>query len=120
MSGAVDDSLMSPLQSSIWRFLLERHVGPENAAPRAAILARYNLLRNSNLDDRDFRHVVSELVTVFKKAICTSPARGYFVARTIREKEEALHYLDSVLTEVGDRRRALAEADPLDRQERLL
>ncbi len=27
----------------------------------------------------------------------------------------AINYLDSVLTEVGDRRRALAEADPLER-----
>lgn len=108
------------LQASIWAFLLERHVGPENAVPRAAILARYNLLHNSSLDDRVFRQVISELVTVFKKAICTSPVRGYFIARTMGEKNEALHYLDSVLTEVGDRRRALAEADPLDRQERLL
>jgi hypothetical protein len=41
------------------------------------------------------------------------------VARTEAEKQEALHYLDSVLTEVGDRRRALAETDPLERQERL-
>lgn len=120
MSGSVDDGRMSPLQAAVWAFLLERYVGPENAAPRAAILARYNLLHSSNLDDRDFRQIVSELVTVFKKAICTSPARGYFVARTLAEKQEALHYLDSVLTEVGDRRRALDEADPLERQERLL
>ena len=56
---------------------------------------------------------------IFKKLICTSPSRGYFVARTQAEKQEALNYLDSVLTEVGDRRRALAETDPLERQERL-
>ena len=36
------------------------------------------------------------------------------------EKSEALNYLDSVLTEIGDRRRALDEADPLERQERLV
>jgi len=41
------------------------------------------------------------------------------VACTEAEKQEALHYLDSVLTGVGDRRRALAETDPLERQERL-
>jgi len=62
---------------------------------------------------------VGQLVTIFKKPICTSPSRGYFVARTEAEKQEALHYLDSMLTEVGDRRRALAETDPLERQERL-
>ena len=61
----------------------------------------------------------AQLVTIFKKPICTSPSRGCFVARTEAEKQEALHYLDSVLTEVGDRRRALAETDPLERQERL-
>ena len=120
MGGSVDDSLMSPLQTSIWNFLLERHVGPENAQPRAAILSRYNLMHDSRLDDRHFREVVSELVKFFKKAICTSPSGGYFVARAIAEKKIALNYLDSVLTEVGDRRRALDEADPLERQERLL
>lgn len=118
--GAADDSLMSPLQAAIWSFLLERHVGPENAAPRETVLCRYNLLHSSNLDDRKFREAVSELVTFFKKAICTSPSGGYFVARTVAEKNVALNYLDSVLTKVGDRRRALAEADPLERQERLL
>jgi len=41
------------------------------------------------------------------------------VARTQAEKQEALNYLDSVLTEVGDRRRGLAETDPLEGQERL-
>ena len=114
------DSLMSPLQAAIWAFLLERHVGPENAQPRAAILCRYNLLHGSHLDDRPFRAVISELVKFFKKAICTSPSGGYFVARTLAEKKIALNYLDSVLGEIGDRRRALDEADPLERQERLL
>lgn len=117
-----DDSLMSPLQVALWAFLRERHVGPENAQPRAAIFARFRLLnqRFEAVDDRSMREAVSELVTIFKKAICTTPARGYYVARTMAEKQEALHYLDSVLTEVGDRRRALDEADPLERQERLL
>lgn len=120
MSGSVDDSLMSPLQAAIWAFLLERYIGPENAAPRETILVRYNLMHSSTLDDRHFRAAVSELVKYFKKAICTSPSKGYYVARTMAEKNVALNYLDSVLTEVGDRRRSLAEADPLERQERLL
>ena len=115
-----DDSLMTPLQSSIWSFLKERYSGSDNAAPRAAILARYNLLSFKELDDRTFREEVSTLVCVFKKAICSTPAKGYYVARTVGEKKEALNYLDSILTEIGDRRRALAEADPLERQERLL
>jgi hypothetical protein len=83
--------------------------------PRAAILTRFNLVRRKPISDREFREIVSELVTVYKKA----PARGYFVARTVAEKNHAINYLDSILTEVGDRRRALAEADPLERQERL-
>ncbi|HWO42639.1 MAG TPA: hypothetical protein VNO43_12635 [Candidatus Eisenbacteria bacterium] len=110
---------MSPTQASIWSFLKEHYAGLENAAPRAAILTRYNLIHRSDISDRDFREAVSQLVTIFKKPICTSPAKGYFVARTEREKQEALNYLDSVLTEVSDRRRALAETDPLERQESL-
>ena len=58
-------------------------------------------------------------MTVFKKPICTSPSKGYFVVRTQAEKQEAINYLDSVLDEVGDRCRALAETDPLEQQERL-
>jgi hypothetical protein len=83
------------------------------------ILFRYNLVHKKELSDREFREAVSILVSVYKKAICTHPARGYFVARTVAGKNEAINYLGSVLTEVGDRRRALAEADPLERQERL-
>jgi hypothetical protein len=47
-----------------------------------------------------FTNIVSQLVTIFSKPICTSPAKGYFVTR---EKQEAHNYLDSVLTEIGDR-----------------
>lgn len=112
------DDLMSDVQRSVWDFMRRRFAGSDNAAPRATILARYNLFY-PNLGDREFRDIVSQLVTVFKKPICTTPHRGYFVARTEREKQEALNYLDSVLTEIGDRRRALAETDPLERQERL-
>jgi hypothetical protein len=110
---------MSPIQAAVWAFLKERFAGKENAAPRATILTRFNMVRLSELSDRDFRDVVSQLVIVYKKPICTTPPVGYFVAKTEAEKREALHYLDSVLTEVGDRRRALAETDPLERQERL-
>jgi len=110
---------MTPLQSSIWEFLCSRYTGAENAMPRAAILARYNLLRVSELDDRTFRETVSELVRLHKKAICTSPGRGYFVARTAREKDEAINYLKSAGAEIFERARDLEAADPLERQERL-
>jgi hypothetical protein len=43
-------------------------------------------LRDSILTDHDFRDTVSQLVIIFKKPICTSPAVGYFVARTEAEK----------------------------------
>lgn len=110
---------MNELQQSVWDFLLDRFAGIDNAAPRATILARYNLVHKKELSDREFRETVSILVSIYKKAICTHPARGYFVARTVAEKNEAINYLDSVLSEVGDRHRAFAEADPLERQERL-
>ena len=54
--------------------------------PRAAILIRFNLVRRKPISDLEFREIVSELVTVYKKAICTTPARGYFVARAVRRR----------------------------------
>jgi len=111
---------LNELQQSVWGFLLDRFAGIENAAPRATILSRYNLVHKKEVSDRDFRETVSILVSIYKKAICTHPARGYFVARTVAEKNEAINYLNSVLTEVGDRRHALAEVDPLERQERVI
>ena len=114
------DNLMTPFQKALWSFLRERFAGVENASPRATIESRFFLLHESmRTDDRTFREAISELVTVYRKPICTSPAKGYFVAKTEREKQEALNYLDSVISEVAGRRRALAETDPLERQERL-
>jgi hypothetical protein len=87
--------------------------------PRVTILARFNLTRPTPMSDREFREIVSQLVTIYKKPICTTPSVGYYVAKTEREKKETLHYLDSVLTEVGGRRQPLTETDPLERQEKL-
>ena len=103
----------------MWGFLKERFAGKDNAAPQATVLTRFNMLRAAPVSDRNFRDTVARLVMVYKKPVCTTPAVGYFVAKTEAKKREALNYLDSVLTEVGDRRRALAETDPLERQERL-
>jgi hypothetical protein len=115
----MDDREMSALEKSIWEFLRQHFAGIERATPRVTILARYNLIAHSQIGDRDFRDIVSRLVTVYKKPICTTPHRGYYVARTEREKTEALNYLDSILSEIADRRRALADTDPLERQESL-
>jgi hypothetical protein len=46
------DISMSLLQSDVWQFLLERFAGVENAAPRAAILTRFNLVKKKELSDR--------------------------------------------------------------------
>lgn len=111
---------MSPLQAALWKILRERFYGVENASPRAAVLARYNLLHKAELRDRVFRDTVGVLVSVFKKPICTSAAKSYYVARTRSEKQQALNYLDSVLREVGERRRGLDEAETEEAQESLL
>ena len=66
--------------------------------------------------------MISELIIVFKKPICTAPSTGYYLACGEQEKKVSLNYLDSVLTEVGDWLRNLAEAIPLgakQKQERL-
>ena len=110
---------MSARQKSVWDFLCAHYCGPENAAYRAVIRSRYNLTATKKIGDRKFRDIVSDLVTVFKKAICTTSSDGYFVARTAEEKNHALNYLGALLKSDGDRYRALTEADPLERQKRL-
>jgi len=111
---------MTLLQAAVWNFLCERYAGLENATPRATIIARYNLLHaERKLSDRVFRQIVSDIVTVFKKNVCTTPGSGYFVARTLRERDEAINYLKSAGSKIFVRARALEEADPLERQERL-
>lgn len=113
------DRLMTPLQAAIWTFLKERFLGPENAEPRATVLSRYNLIHNSEIGDRDFREAVAELVVHFKKPICTSSAGGYFVARTMKDLEQAVADLESRGGAIFERARALKETIPLERQERL-
>jgi hypothetical protein len=110
---------MSDLQSEVWRFLLERFAGVENAAPRSAILSRYNLVNKKELSDRVFRQVVSDLVTDFKKAICTTPEVGYYVARTGRELDAAVNDLKAKGAAIFERARALEATEPLEKQERL-
>jgi len=113
------DSQMSPIQASIWKFLLKGYSGKENVTRRTIILARYNLMHNVELNDRIFRDEIVALVRIFKKAICSTPS-GYFVARTVGEKQHSLNYLDSFIGELVQHRNALAEAEPLERQERLI
>jgi hypothetical protein len=52
---------MSELQAEIYKFLLDRFAGIDNAAPRATILARYNLVHKKDISDRDFGETVSTL-----------------------------------------------------------
>ena len=111
------------LHAKIWSFLIEHFAGLENASPRAAILQRFNLINKTEINDRDFRYVISDLRIIFKKPICSAPSTGYFVACGEEEKQVSLRYLDSILTEIGDLRRNLAGAVPLgakQKQERLL
>lgn len=110
---------MSPLQADVWNFLLERHSGAENAAPRSAILARFNLIHKKELTDRVFRKVVADLVTDFKKAICTTPEAGYFVARTGRELDAAVNNLKAKGAAIFERARVLEATEPLEKQESL-
>jgi hypothetical protein len=82
-----------------------------SAALQTTVLARYNLVHKKELSDPDFRETMSVLLSVYQRtAFCMHPARGYFVAWTVAEKSDAINYLDSVLTDVGERRCALAEA----------
>jgi hypothetical protein len=65
--------------------------------PKAGtILVRFNPIRKKEISDREFRETVSQLVTVYKTAICTSPTRGYNMARTMSEKSADLVAYDSL------------------------
>lgn len=116
---AANDSTMSSIQAAIWQFLRDRYVGPDNASPRAAIISRYNLLHSKTIEDREFRETVSDLVVVFKKPICTSPAGGYYVARTFGELTIGVNYLEGAGSKFFERARALKETIPLETQESL-
>lgn len=113
------DQQMTPLQAAIWNFLREEYVGPEAMTPRAAILARFNLMTGRDLDDRKFREAVSELVTIYKKPICTTSAGGFYVARTMKDLDLAVRDLEAKGAACFERARALQETIPLERQERL-
>ena len=103
----------------IYSFLLERFAGAENAAPRAAIIKSFNFFKQKEIGDRFFRQVVSDLVTIYKKAICTTPDSGYYVARTGKELDAAVNHLRAIGAANFERAKALAETEPLERQERL-
>lgn len=118
MSGDLDN-MMSALQAAVWSFLRESYVGPEAMTPRAAILVRFNLMTGKDLDDRTFRQVVSELVTLYKKPICTTSAGGFYVARTTKDLDLAIRDLEAKGATIFERARALKETIPLEQQERL-
>ena len=107
------------LHLEIYEFLLENFAGVDNAAPRAAIIQRFGLVRKRDINDRAFRQIVSELVTLYKKAICTTPEAGYYVARTGKELDAAVNHLRAIGAANFDRAKALAATEPLERQERL-
>ncbi len=110
---------MTGLHLEIYQFLLDHFTGVENAAPRSAIRMRLKILKNRDINDRAFRQVVSELVTDHKKAICTTPDHGYYVARTGKELDAAVNHLKAIGSTIFERARALEATDPLDKQESL-
>ena len=112
------DHLMTLLQAAVWQFLVAHFAGPEKATPRSTIIARNNIWHDGRfqITDRNFRQVVADLVTCFKKPICTSAASGYYVARTARELDAAVRDLRSRIGATAERLRALEVAVPLQQQ----
>lgn len=83
-----NDSLMTPLEKAVWGSFSERFAGVENLARRKIIIVRFNLKHLTlAVSDRVLRDTVLVLVKVYTKAICTTLARGYFIARTVSEKK---------------------------------
>lgn len=113
------DNSMTVTEATIWQFLKDNFAGPDNALPSATIIARLYLRHHIKIDDRTFRQTVSDLVTRFKKPICTTPANGYYVARTSRDRDLAINHLKSIGAAAFERARALEETETLERQETL-
>jgi hypothetical protein len=110
---------MSPIQAAVWAFLKERFAGKENAAPRATILTRFNILRHAPISNRDFRDTLSQLVIIYKKPICTTPAERVFRGENRGGKKRGAQ-LSGFGSDRGRRSPACAgRTDPLERQEKL-
>lgn len=117
---AADQRDMTDLEKSVWEWLVAHHAGQDNAAPRAAIVERYNLYHVApKLTDRVFRQTCADLVTYFGLAICTTSGGGYFVARDPRELGEAVADLESRAVAILERAKALKLARTLEAQGRL-
>jgi len=110
---------VNPLHQDVYDFLLDRHCGVENAAPRERILTTFNVFKNRDLNDRVFRKIVSDLVVDHHKAICTSSEIGYYVARTSRELDAAAADLESKGAACFERARQLRACEPKEKQESL-
>jgi hypothetical protein len=92
---------MTKIQEEVWNFLLTRHAGEENAMPRAAILTRFNLVRHKTISDREFREIVSELVTVYRSHLHDAGAR--LLRRADRGGEESRDQLPRLGVDRGRR-----------------
>jgi hypothetical protein len=60
------------------------YTGAAAATPHRTTLLRYKHRYNLELTDGTFRGQSFDLVKVWKKPMCTTPAGGYFVASTAR------------------------------------
>ena len=113
---------MTPLQRAVWDFISRDYVGFSQAAPRREIIYRFNFLRQPpapEINDREFRSVVAELVVLFAKPICSTSAGGYFVAQHPEELDHAVAELESRGIANMERARALKKTLPLDVQRKL-
>jgi hypothetical protein len=64
------------------------YTGAAAATPHRTTLLRYKHRYNLELTDGTFRGQSFDLVKVWKKPMCTTPAGGYFVASTARERDQ--------------------------------
>ena len=103
---------MDEKTEAVWQFLRHHYVGRDRACTRDKILEHYNEDARAPLADRDFREIVSTLVSTYRKPICTLSRGGYFVAHEQEEIAGAVSELRVRAQRLLSRASALAVTDP--------
>ena len=105
---------MDEKTAAVWQFLHEHYFGHDAASPRTRILEHFHRVSRFRLDDREFRNIVADLVTTWRKPICSTATTGYYVALDRWEIDAAVADLRKKARSLQDCATALDRAIPVN------
>ena len=108
---------MTPVEISLWEWLVKYHSGPMRASSRHMILEVWGGRTAHRMNDREFRSTIADLVTIHKKPICTSAANGYFAATNRTQLDAGIADLKARAGAILERARALEATIPLEEEQ---